>query len=814
MVAREVPAACLPMVGIRSILYVFFIGAFFLPESVVYSATHGTWEIDSSGEIISITPIGGIDGELGYEGWGWSPYNPEEFEAATSDTGSHAGVVCYSEPEYQYPPNFNRFQPFDSSALLGLNLLETGIGTNHVPGLDCRSAGDYYYVIFTTSDRGLPPYTVQAYYKFQWDGSTSTSAINPGPEELSECCSSVVFLPGIKGSVLKSGSDTLWPPGILSNDIPQLALDENGESINDIQVDGVLDSFYNTPIYGPFEEFLNDLVEDEVINEWLPVAYDWRYLPDHILDEGVVTPSGTVDVLEEIESLASSSQTGKVTIVAHSMGGLMGKAIIRRLEQEGKDNLIDAFIMVGSPQLGTPQAVASMLHGDDEGIAAGFIVNASAVRDLALNMPSTYSLLPSPAYFEEIDDPTIVFDPDADFTGEWRDHWGSEISSYDSYAEFLTGQGVARQDPDQFTLRIPEIADSELLGAAENLHLTYDEYSFPEHIRVIQVAGWGRPTTRGVEYRTNHLVQSYETTVTREGDGVVVYPSAVSSDADETYYFNLFELSRTLGGDTQHRDLLSAAPLQTVIELIIKNVDVLESTYLLSSKPTLEDIDDQLVVGTHSPVILGAYDQLDNFTGIDQDQDLSAEILSFSEEIPGSAFVYSNEAQYIFLPKSGEYTFVYRGTGNGSTTVSLQNFSGNDATLIAQYSDISTTPLTSATFVLDTDTPEEVILEVDLDGDGEVDVVIQPDGKYTTIIGDPDWRGNGERITMQINAEERARLIARFDSDITMFLQSIKLQLEKGPVNARALASLEQRVRLLMEAQKLVEILKQNKNSV
>lgn len=53
------------------------------------------------------------------------------------------------------------------------------------------------------------------------------------------CCSSVLFLPGIKGSILEKGSDTLWPPTFFSNDISQLALTSSGESVNDVHTDGI-----------------------------------------------------------------------------------------------------------------------------------------------------------------------------------------------------------------------------------------------------------------------------------------------------------------------------------------------------------------------------------------------------------------------------------------------------------------------------------------------------------------------------------------------------------------------------------------------
>ena len=548
-----------------------------------------------------------------------------------------------------------------------------------------------------------------------------------------ECCSSVVFLPGIKGSVLKSGSDTLWPPTIWSDDVQQLAL-EDGESVNEIVVDGILENFsvgpFSTPIYSPFGDFLNDLVSEGLINDWLPLAYDWRFSPEKILEDGVKTPDGITNILNGVEELAAQSQTGQVTLVAHSMGGLMGKVIIKKLEEEDKDDLIDSFVMVGSPQLGTPQAVASILHGDGEGIPSGFafVVHPEDVRAVAQNMPGAYNLLPSERYFEDVLDPPIIFDAGAAFTEPWIDFWGDSINDFGNFFSFLTGMGVARSKPPENLLRVPEVLDPELLSDAIDFHSEYDTYQFPEHIRVVQVAGWGRPTTKAIEYTENHSLPSYRTIPTIEGDGTVVYPSALSSAIGGTYFFDVDQYRKDVDNSTQHRDLLSKPPIQDLTFAIISEEDITESTYISETKPEVTEVADTLIVSSYSPVLLGAYDEFDNFTGIDPNQDLSADILFITENIPGSSFLYTSESQHIFLPKTGVYHFVYTGIGDGLTTVTIENFSGDLITPLASYSDIPTTASTTAAFDVSSISPEETLLELDVDGDTETDMLVWGDG--------------------------------------------------------------------------------------
>jgi len=570
---------------------------------------------------------------------------------------------------------------------------------------------------------------------------TITDETVPSPVE---CCSSVVFLPGIKGSVLalntpfRAKEDTLWPPSLpagFTRDVSQLALTSDGQSVNPIVVEGILETFYRTPIYSGFVSFMDDLVASTTmqVRAWKPLPYDWRYSPEKILADGVETPSGTIDLIHEIETLAADSNTGKVTIIAHSMGGLMGKALIKELMNQGKADLVDSFVMLGVPQLGTPQAIASLLHGDDEGIAKGLVVRRHESRAIAQNMPSAYNLLPSRLYFDRVTDPVIAFNPNDSFTEEWRNFWGPNIHTFHFFVSFLTGDGVFRSKPLLTSVYLPEVLRPELAAAADGFHERFDTFVFPESMRVVQVAGWGIPTVKGIEYREDHHFQNYRPLTTVEGDRTVVYPSAVSSNV-ETRFFNLALFNALeIFPDFQHRDLLNAPPIQEAIHAVIKKQNISLNDFLVTTKPEPPTLVDQLIVSTHSPVILGAYDSLGNFTGVDPNQDLSSEFLFTTEDIPSSTFLTSGDSQYIFLPKDGSYTFVFQGTGTGPATVEIDDFSNDNTTPIAAYSDISVTPETNATFVVDTTAPQNTEIHVDTDGDGAVDVIVSPDQTNSTL---------------------------------------------------------------------------------
>lgn len=615
-----------------------------------------------------------------------------------------------------------------------------------------------------------------------------------------DCFSNVLFLPGFKGSILQNGSDTIWPPTILSNDIPQLALTSGGESVNDVKVAGILKytslgGLFSTDVYGGFSDYMDSISGDgNLITEWLPLAYDWRFLPENIIAEGIKTDAGVVDVIESIENLASNSKTGKVTIVGHSMGGLMGKAIIKKLEEDGKADLVDAFVMVGTPQLGTPQAVASLLHGDGESILGGLIVNSSEIRAIGQNMPSAYNLLPSPRYFDEVIDPVLKFDPNASFTENWRIAWGDFINTYTQFLSFMTNTDELREKPAKTNLKTPEILRPDLMGDVASFHEEFDEYEFPEHIRVVQVAGWGLPTTKAVNYTTKHFLPGYEASPpTREGDGTVVYASAISSTTDETYFFNIFDHNKFLDSNAQHRDLLNTNTLKNIVETIVKKETMSNIDFISTAKPTPANLDDVLIVSSYSPVILGAYDQSGNFTGIDPNQDLSADILLISEEIPGSTFSYTSESQHIFLPKEGSYDFVYIGVGSGPTTVTIENFSADTVIPVASYTDMPTTTDTLATFAVESSAPENTNIALDTNGDGTTDETILPDGVEEEE--EPEELSLNQLILLI--KEKISTLVAKdnLKKNLTKKIESLEKKIaKKKEKDAKVLAKLEQKI--------------------
>jgi len=181
----------------------------------------------------------------------------------------------------------------------------------------------------------------------------------------------VIFIPGIMGSRLYTPNTDgtrwlkLWEPTSCLEALPslyQLTPAEDGESRIDV---------YTLPTPGdatlPPDRGLIDVSAGcvttpsriyidvfEALNRWLglrwqAVPYDWRLNLQSQLDR----------VDSAVNALAPEAND-RVTIIAHSLGGLLAKYYVAARASGSK---VDTLILVASPQVGTPKTIDTLLHG-------------------------------------------------------------------------------------------------------------------------------------------------------------------------------------------------------------------------------------------------------------------------------------------------------------------------------------------------------------------------------------------------------------------------------------------------------------------
>lgn len=565
------------------------------------------------------------------------------------------------------------------------------------------------------------------------------------PTETPVCCSSVLFLPGIEASRLyKQGSvfeNQLWEPN-RNKDVQTLYLSSNGSSTESgIYTRDIIDEgnivIPSVNVYKTFISSMDKLVSDNTISAWKPMPYDWRFSATDIAGNGGIIGSGGIfqnqtyevrRMTDELKKLAASSKTGKITLVAHSYGGIVAKALVRELEKTNDAELVDKIIFVAVPELGTPQAVASLLHGYETELLGGFVLDRETGRTLAENMPSAYNLLPSSNYFSGVTEPVITFDSSVSKVGNLLKN-GSQIASLESLNNFLLGINDKRTKPAPSDIDSPNVLNSSLLGKVEAEQAALSSYSFPSNIQLFQIAGWGVDTLKGIRYfaktetkpensATNYSLD-YEPLLTSDGDRTVVSPSA-SAIATSTYYLDIAAYNNTAFVNRSHASILEIQSAREMINNILQNhADVLPN-FITRTKPVVLNKAKELRIGVHSPVSLDAYDDRGNHTGIIPAAS-SSDFDVLEEQIPNSYYMNFGDAKYIGMEDYGvTSTFKLLGTGIGTFTLTIDTISNGAVASTTSFADIPVLPSTSANLTI-TSTSTVPRLNVDLDGDGQND---------------------------------------------------------------------------------------------
>jgi pimeloyl-ACP methyl ester carboxylesterase len=548
----------------------------------------------------------------------------------------------------------------------------------------------------------------------------TTPWLSSDPRKKILCCSNVLFIPGLQASrlyrddvdLLGGGTTTrrAWEP-YTNNDIRSLFLAPNGESLNHtIFPKDIIEAAYGTKgIYKKFVATMDGVVADGTIKEWRAYPYDWRMSVNDLVND---------NLFREIERLASTSKTGKVTVIAHSNGGLIAKMLGKKLEERGKSALLGRVLLVAVPQLGTPHAIAGMLHGDSQDILGGLVASKSTMRSLGQNMLGAYGLLPSEEFFTRVTAPVITF-------------LGNAVGSYDNFANYITDKNRFVKEDD---MKTAAVLSPSLLVNAQSIHRTIDSWAYPTTTELLAIAGWGVPTTQTVEYASGTVKMKK----TLAGDGTVVTPSALNSSG-QNLYFNqgLYNFDQHLG--TNHTDIFETGVITNFISKIIATTSLvghnMYSPYLSTTNPENAPWNNWLTFSVHSPVDMDVYDDKGNHMGLIPIPGSRDSDLKWFENTIGGEYDFVGDEKYYTVPADGTYTIQLQGNGIGMFTFQVEKYLGTEMIEVANvsYTDLPVTPLLEANISIASNamSPE---INLDIDGDGFVDLKTGPSPKLDPII--------------------------------------------------------------------------------
>ncbi len=615
------------------------------------------------------------------------------------------------------------------------------------------------------------------HYRYYFTASDGEEAVRfPATDNLEFTTghSSIAFIPGIQASRLyreQTFENQLWEPNVVT-DADALYMNNDGTSQDSsIYTRDIIDEtnivLPNDPtglvlsfnVYKKFMASLDDEVSAGNIAAWKVLPYDWRLPFEDVIKGGVETGGGNISYLtpitdtpymiKQLESLVADSANSKVSIVTHSMGGLIAKTLLIELQrlktEEGNDLIdhIDRLIMVAPPQLGTPKAIASLLHGDEQalpprkfGIPLDVIVSQEAARRLGENMVSAYSLLPSSRYFQIVDtdtQPLIEFAPELDRITGMRNLAGQKIVNDAQLRQFLTGNlnGWTRKQA-AADLDVPNVLLPTLLDKVKATHDAHDAWTPPAHIAVYQVAGWGADTIRGIRYddcdtpfcADTIYTLDRELLETQEGDGTVVVASATAMNAKalylDLYEYNRKEVINPLMSHT-HANIFEAESLRSLVQLIIHGTydeDNLPQ-YISLVKPEPTDEDRRLRIRGLSPISIDVYDSFGSHTGPVPNSNSQL----FEAQIPNSYYYKIGEKTYLGLDTQDQYRIEVDGLALGSFTLEIDEVFDDEVVDSAAFTDIPVTPNTRASLTTQTVSTTGNLL-LDVQGDGSADMTL------------------------------------------------------------------------------------------
>ncbi len=675
------------------------------------------------------------------------------------------------------------------------------------------------------------------------------------------CCSSILFIPGLEGTRLYKprlsplglikNTDQLWEPNI-NSDVTGLYLNPDGTSKDASLYSGQpIDSALGLrDVYGKFMGFLDGMVSKDTVNEWRAFGYDWRKPIDEVVAGSEKKATTTESLVDVVSRMASSSKTGKVTLIAHSNGGLIAKYLVKTLVDLGKDSLIDSVISVGVPYLGTPEAIVGLLHGDHQSIFHGLITSQATARGLGVNMSSAYSLLPSAEFFRSVFSPTIVFASTT--VKDLNDgSYPMAIDNASDQSAFITDISNVRKVPAFTDTNSPIKGNLALVAAGNALHGLLDPMAWPKSIANWAIAGWNVATTKSVTYHNSPVCTieilfglvcvdklAHDILQTAIGDGTVVAPSA-AYNASTTIAVDLKEASREANQNINHANILESSTTEAVIGQIVSGSSgkVANLPGVSVGVPSLNQEPIQFRVSTHSPVELNIYDDKGNHTGpIPLPANLAGRDSyytgAYETKIPDSDYQAYDSADgqdtYITLPNPGtSFKIVANGTDLGFATLDIEKVQGSQVLDSVEYSQFPVTPLSTASTTvssaLSQNNPASLSytppLALDIDGDGTVDQSFKqnrgalPD--LTTIASstlkiiqslagsDPHGKQLTQRLKhlMDLRSKGKLKQVKKQGGSFDFHLGHLKMKEVSAPNKQKIIDNVEAMVRDMEDAQ-------------
>lgn len=472
------------------------------------------------------------------------------------------------------------------------------------------------------------------------------------------CCSSVLFIPGLQGSRLYRGnifSYKLWEPKDELG-IRDLTMKTGGISNSGIYPTGILDSIklFNiisiVNIYKSFSTDMKDLVSRGIIGEYKEVPYDWRYAPEQVV--------ATHSIEETIKQMAKNSYSGKVSIVAHSYGGLITKELLKKLKDSHLDHLIDRVILIAVPETGTPSSLFAVLQGHNLQLLKGLFLSSSSMINLVEHMPSVYRLFPGTKFAKDIlisfinkegisttkaiDKPVVI----------------SSIYNWFSQQVYSLKQKIAstiKINSDLDLISSPKMlktGDSLLEESYRQVSSSWDSLqdSLRHTYHIWSLIGVGMPTLAHMNYTFSgcgvfgckKAKIDTEPIYSTEGDGTVLLDS-IDNRLGNRVLINLASLNKNNKTNIQHMDIMESKDVLSMInQILVSGYVAMSANYITDVELEKQD-GSKIYQAIFKGDIIGGFKSQVGDSVLETKAVSTPQGISSIQEIPGSSIQIQND---------------------------------------------------------------------------------------------------------------------------------------------------------------------------
>ena len=507
----------------------------------------------------------------------------------------------------------------------------------------------------------------------------------------------LIFIPGIGGSRLFAAAkqdgvpipnghgeissynlkanDELWPafrlwiPLTPQDDFDRLKFDEHGNSyVSSVEARSMLD---DAPVdrSGTYFRVASFFAEQGYTSaNFRAFPYDWR----ESVDDQIIV--GRLD--DVVSEVMAATHADSVDIVAHSLGTLITRSYLQTGAQRSH---VAHAVLLGSPQLGTPDALGAAAYGKCLPTPRICLLNQDEMQDVLHTLPSAVESVPSQRYWDTLTsrDPRPYVDLRAR-------HFESSLKGTH---DLLQERGVS----------------SPTLATSQSFHASDASWTTPIGAHVTFVSGVNLCTPGQLADYTGEAADGVtpidmHRLVMVTGDGTVTrHATGVPATANELL----------LSGVDHGRGLIQDTGLGAALSVVQDRPRATDAATGVSCK----------TAAVHSPAELVITDSSGRRTGSDGQ--------AVFGDIPQADVSRLETDKFVTLNLPGSYRVDVYGTGFGSTSLDVTTTTSSSVTKLVIFAAAPTTPSSRGTFTMDaTDGVSDLFW--DTDGDGTIDLRVAP----------------------------------------------------------------------------------------